>query len=212
MGQLGKYSYPNLGFDEVIRIVRKFSKELKGSASSPHALAELLGQKARSGSFNSKLADLRKYGVLENRGLKLTSLGEKVATPINENEANEAIKEAILNIELWKEIYIRFKENIPETNLPSLLIDITGAKREDVVSQAGIISKIYKEAISHIGKESFEEKYKDMKKQDIDNSPVPENIIELRAGDMHMRLPRTKSNIKLLISFLENMENEGSKK
>lgn len=37
------------------------------------------------------------------------------------------------------------------------------------------------------------------------------NLIELRAGDIYLKLPKTKANIKLFITALQNIENDFKK-
>jgi hypothetical protein len=212
MPKLGKYSYPGLSFDSAIDITRKFSKTMKGEASSSHALAELLGHKLPSGAFNAKLADLRKYGLLEDRGLKITTLGQKIAVPTNDQEYKDSIKESFLKIGLWKELYQKFGTQIPENNLLSLRIDITQADRESCKAQAGTISKLYKEGISYFDKEISESRGHNMPQF---NAPsiASSDTLELISGDVHLKVPKNKINIRLLISALKNMETaEKSKK
>lgn len=212
MTKIGKYSYPDLGFDNAIAIVGKFSKEMKGEASSPHALAELLSHKYPSGAFNAKLADLRKYGLLEDRGLKLTILGQKIAVPTSDQEMKEAIKESFLKIGLWREIYQKFGTKIPESNLLSLLIDITQADRETCKAQAETISKLYKEGVSYFSAGVAESRGHNMPVFDIPTI-TSSDMIELKSGEVHLKLPKNKINIQLLISALKNMETaEKSKK
>ena len=143
--KVGKYDIPNIRLHPTLFEATKTLYEKFGSEEAPDQLtvANLLGHKTdKSGAFISKLADLRAYGLITSRGLKVTDLGKKLTYDPSDEERNNALKEALLNIPLWKELYSRFGRTLPTSNFWVELTKITGleapeAKRiEEIVRNA----------------------------------------------------------------------------
>ncbi len=132
--KVGKYDIPNIRlyptlFEATKTLYEKFTSE---EASDQLTVAKLLGHKTdRSGAFISKLADLRAYGLITSRGLKVTDLGKKLTYDPSDKERNNALKEALLNIPLWKELYSRFGKTLPTSDFWVELTKITGLEAPD---------------------------------------------------------------------------------
>ena len=95
-------------------------------------VAKVLGHKTdKSGGFISKLADLRAYGLLTKRGIKVTDLGKKLTYDPSDEERNKALKEVLLNVPLWKELYSKFGKTPPTSNFWVKLTEITGLEAPD---------------------------------------------------------------------------------
>lgn len=158
------FDYPNIGVEEAIRCAKILVEKLGGEANKPDAYASLLGHKsAKSGTFLVKIGDLRKYGLLEPRGVyKATELAKRITHPLNNDEKQIALNEIIMNIELWKILYNDLKKDYPPDNEFWIhLMNATGKDRSEAIKYADEIRKKYKEAMIH-----FEE---NVKNQDSSN-------------------------------------------
>lgn len=212
MGSIKNFSYPDVKIDEAIRCVRKFKEELKGEATTLDALAGVWGHKSgKSGSFLVKLSDLRKYGLITPKGrLRLTERGDRIATPLNNREFDENLRKMIFSIDLWRKLYERLGGKLPSDNFWIILHEVTGSDRDVAKKNAEKIRKVYIDAITKI------------KTGEIGMTPAtPEfqpsvtpssQLIELRAGDIYMKLPKTDSNIDLVKKALESLKTISQKK
>ena len=150
--KLGNYTIPDMRlfpkiFDAMKLVYETYRFE---EASNEDALAQLLGHKsANSGAWLSKRADMRLYGLLEPRALKITPLAEKL-TYGTEQEKREATKKAVLNIPLWKELNNRFGVELPDSNFWVQLQQITGVDSLEAQKYADFVRKSYLGDISHI--------------------------------------------------------------
>lgn len=113
--KVGKYNipdvrlYPHL-YEATKRIYEEFRSE---EAPNQLTVAQLLDHKSASGAFLMKIASLRAYGLVEKRGIKVTELGKKLTWGASEEEKNEALKQTILNIPLWKEFFSKWGTTLP---------------------------------------------------------------------------------------------------
>jgi len=129
-------------------IYTKFGTE---NIPSTEVLAQALKHKtANSGTFLLKLACLRSYGLLQKRDLAISELGIRLVSSRNSQEKNEALKEAVLNVPLYKEFYDRWGCKIPESNFLDELVRITGLGREEAERLALKVKRAYLEDVRHI--------------------------------------------------------------
>jgi hypothetical protein len=79
-----------------------------GMALSRDQLGAAMGQVPNSGSFNTKVATARIFGVLDAGGGKyqLTELGHEIVDPARQREA---LVQAFLNVPLYRQVYDEFR-------------------------------------------------------------------------------------------------------
>jgi hypothetical protein len=208
MGKIGNFEYPELKVDDAIKSVKIFKEKLNGTTNSLDALAGLWGHKSsKSGTFLTKLADLRKYGLITGRGeLKLTSLAEAIIYPQNESELSKNLKEMIFNVELWRTLYERLGGKMPTQDFWIILQEVAGIDRGTAQKEAEKISKLYVDTITKL---KVERVTMPTTMGEIPLAGVPtQEMIELKSGDIYMRLPKSKSNIDLVISALNNLKSK----
>lgn len=155
--KVGKaYSIPDLRlypiiYNDVKSIYDNYRLE---EAKDEDTVAKLLKHKGASGgAWSGKLADMRMYGLLEPRGIKLTPIAERMCygTP---DSIQQAINEAILNVPLWKELYSRFTTKLSDSEFWVQLQKITGQVSKDAQDVAESVKKAYLEDISHFKAEN----------------------------------------------------------
>jgi hypothetical protein len=156
--KLGSYEIPEYRlFPTMIDATRIIFDKFKGeSAPDNLTVATLWGHKSVSGSVLSKLGALRSYGLIEKRGIKVTDLGKNITYPTNDDEKNESIKQAILNIPLWAELYRKFGVNLPKDNFWVDLKQITGMEAPDSQKLAESVRNAYYDDVKtlNIGEKS----------------------------------------------------------
>ncbi len=158
---VGKYEIPELRLNPILteaakKLYEKFKSE---ETSDTLTVAKLLGHDTdRSGAFLRKLAAMRAYGLVEKRGIKVTELGKKLTYGTTEEEKNEALKEAILNIPLWKEFYGKFGVNLPTENFWVDLSKTTGLEAPDAQKTEKIVRNAYLDDVRYLKVEKETEK------------------------------------------------------
>jgi hypothetical protein len=151
--KVGKYDIPDMRlFPFLYEATKKLYEHFKSEeATDMLTVANLLGhQTDKSGAFIRKLACLRAYGLIEKRGVKVTELGKKLTYGASEEERNAALKEAILNIPLWKEFYTRWGVNLPSSNFWVELTKIAGLEAPDAKKIEQIVRNAYLDDIRYL--------------------------------------------------------------
>lgn len=98
-------NYPSgCSFKESLEIARLVNKV--GGKSNIGFIADNLGVKENTGGFRSKISGAIKYGMIEKKrdAIFLTDIGEKYFHPIRESDKEDALKESILSVPIFKEI------------------------------------------------------------------------------------------------------------
>jgi len=159
--KVGKYDIPNMRLHPNLFEAAKLLYENFKSDEPPDALtvAKVLEhQTDKSGAFISKLADLRAYGLMEKRGMKVTNLGKKLTYDPSEEERNKALKEVLLNIPLWKELFSRFGKTLPTSNFWVELTKITGLEAPDAQKIEENVKNAYLADFQYLKEEKKPEK------------------------------------------------------
>lgn len=151
--KVGKYDVPDMRLypqlaEATKKIYEKFGSE---EATDTLTVAKLLGHKSdRSGSYFRKMSCLRSYGLVDKRGIKVTDVGKRLTYGVTEQERNEALKEALFHIPLWKEFYSRWGKQLPPVNFWVDLAKITGLEAPDAQRIEGNVKSAYLDDIRYL--------------------------------------------------------------
>ena len=241
MAKLGAFEYPDTSLDDAIEMAKKVAKQFKGQDIPKEALATCLGyENASSGTFGQRVADLRRYGVLEGRGkgLRASEAAKALLYP-DPGEYEKTVASMVLRIPLIKALYDHYQGETPTTeDLAIQLRIITGAEREDIARQVPRVRSLFTAANSIIGRKVAEpsggispaaapQKSQDevppMEIQsDRGMAPLPsagplqQGFIELRDPDGHFYArvkndPKAIKRLKKLVDvYLDEEPHEGS--
>lgn len=186
----------------------------KGGDITKEALASTLGHKnIKSGTFSRKVADLKKYGLLEGRGdaYRATDLANKIAFAPTENERNEAVLEMINNIDIIKKLaeVLPHDAAIPENEIRTKLINITKERPDKLQPIMAIVSKLYKDAVPYIGvipMATGQSGYSASQQstQNRPQQPTQEGTILFVADKINLSLTETIPNLELIKTAIEN--------
>jgi len=151
--RVGKYEIPDMRlYPVLVEAVKKIYEKFKSEeATDTLTVAKLLGHKTdKSGAFLRKLACLRAYGLIDKRGIRVTEIGKKLTYGVTEEEKNEALKQAVLNIPLWKELFSKWGAKLPTENFWVDLAKITGLEAPDAQKLEEIVKKAYLDDVRYI--------------------------------------------------------------
>lgn len=154
MGKVGSYSYPDLDPGSAASYAEKLGKHVesvRGRRKKPtevdlgkETVAEILGhESANSGAFNSKVADLRKYGVLQKRGMRITSLGWELYRADDQGKKRELKFEMCRNVPLLDDLYEEFEGREPPENFEQALSSLTGVEEKEVSEVSDHLKRLY---------------------------------------------------------------------
>ena len=125
--KVGKFDIPGYRLDStLLDAAKKIYDTYKAEEGPSKSVAELLGHKSeKSGAYLTKIADLRAYGLLEKRGIRITDLGKRITYGRGE-EKSQALKDAVLNIPLWKIFYETWGTDLPSEDFWAHIGKIVG--------------------------------------------------------------------------------------
>lgn len=164
------------------------------------------------------MADLRKYGLVESRGITATERAKHIVKPFNSNERNEEISKAVTEIKLWHALYKRIGSNIPSSEDFKIHLAEVTKDRDKAISQGDYIRNIYKDAVSFLTKESGITVSKDGSETSLQDKSitgmkgnqtmplVDENMIDGKLGEVYIQMPKNSVSVQIAQKLLEMME------
>lgn len=203
--KIGKYDIPEMRlYPTLVEAAKKIYENFGlNEASDELTVAKLLGHETnKSGAFLYKMSYMRAYGLVEKRGLKATELTKKLTYDPDENERNNALKQILLNIPLWQELYGKFGKTLNTSNLWVELTKIAGLEAPEAQKAQENVRNAYLADFQYLKEEKKPEKGgNDMQGQDnIDtnnaNLPQPKvsaGLEEIKFGD-NLRIWLPKEN------------------
>jgi len=151
-----KYEYPDWRLSPTLveNIKKMYGRFGLNQIEDKKMLAVFLGHKSPSGGFNSKMAAMKTYGLISGRGfVQVTELGKRIAYPDKPNEAYEAVKEAVNNIPLWRELYEKYTSKgveLPDEDFWVDLQTIANLVPDDAKKASKIVRKDYLDDIQYL--------------------------------------------------------------
>jgi len=210
MPKIAQAAYPATTLTDAIGVVDKIAKDFSGRISTG-GLAKALGMAEKGGGFLHKVAALRDYSLVEGRGtLRITPLAERIIFSHSDAEGAAARGEAFLGIDLFQKLFERTQGRVPdEESFAIFLQDITGAKRMDVAKASTRIRRIYADGVEFAKAAAWQTAGGTQDSEEGAETGAPakrstasaENI-EVLAGDVELRLPRTAESIDIIIGVL----------
>lgn len=220
MTKIGNYDPPFFKFSTILKGVEKLVETLKGNVSDEKNFITALGYNSKNGAYLTRVSDMRKYGLLSDRGITATDLANRIVKPLTQKEKKEAINEAINNIGLWKELIKRIgKKDLDEESFRLQLSEITG-DRDKAYKNASSVLTLYRDILQYyddtLSKDT--EKYisnkgdRNIVGEDMEQMQVlePKKIL-LRFEGNNVLLDRSDGNIQILINVLEGLKEKKSK-
>lgn len=151
--RLGNFEIPEVRLiPTTVDTLREISSVKKRSKIASKELAIFLGFKyGTEPHYYRKLHALLGFGLMEGKGIfQISDLGEKVIHPRSDEEKKSALAKAVLNVDLWREIYTVHGKTPREDNFWAVLMDIAKIDPDTAKSNATKILGWYEADVSHI--------------------------------------------------------------
>lgn len=132
-------SYPNASLQEAVDMTLKIKNALGNASFSRDSGAKALGYGGVNGASAAKIAALVHFGLLSRSGnvYRVTSIADRIALPISDDDKNLAIIEAAKSPKLYSTLAAKFNNS----SLPAMLNNI-------LVHDHGINEKVSKKVVS----------------------------------------------------------------
>lgn len=107
MSKMRSPNYPACGLDDAVAMARSFwTKEQSTAVSSEVAAKAIGGYQTLSGPARTALAALKKFGLLseDKHGVRISPLALRILHPESDEDRIEALQEAALKPELFKQL------------------------------------------------------------------------------------------------------------
>ena len=156
---------------------------------------------------------MRKYGLLEPRGdIKATALAKKIVHPLNEQEKTESINKMVMSVELWRLLYQKIGKSYPQdSEFWSFIMEVANCERSEAIKEADKIRKKYKEAMVYYKEvegqidDTSTQSTQQVNKPEQAQKPITltENMIEAKAGNVYVALPRDAKSIEVAKKLID---------
>jgi len=147
--------YPAISLSKTVEFLKSVKEKIGNREISRSMLANVFGVKPSSGDFSTKLAALAHFGLIEKGtgGIKISSRGIRILSPLNEEERKGALLEAFREPSLYKEIIAKWGGIALPPNFERVLHRNYGITEEAAprACEAFMKSAAYAEAIGSDG-------------------------------------------------------------
>lgn len=227
MEKIGDFEYPVLAsFADAISITNEALK--RGGIISIKDTAEKLGYaikqgQAVSGTIYKRLDDLCMFGLLkrERGGLRATNLGQDALHPHDKLKASTGKAAALRKIPIINKAYNELNGKIPEREAFSANLEkLTSVSWLEAQKHAQSLRKLFIEAFSYLRSAEGlpplvqvgeSEARGEIKMPEV-SAPLESSSFDIRAGEIFIRIPKTKKALikarKLLDLFEDEIEDK----
>lgn len=216
MAQIGEMKYCELTVDDAIAAADVLVNDFGGEVGSEEAWAQAIGHSsANSGSYYTKMADLRRYGILPSRGIEATELARRVANPPNERGRAQAVFDMLTEVDILSEIWDSLNGGEPPEDFWRVLVEITETNPKEAKEASGPIQDQYrrmKQANERIEETetSVEEEKTPQSTAESQGAFGPQGAaIYVKVGSNELRLDEVNDRyIEIAEDFLDRLKSE----
>ncbi len=218
MSKIGDFRFPDIALSDAIKVAELVIRQFRGAITTS-GLAEALGMAERGGGFLHKMAAMRDYGLMEGRGeLRTTALAESIVLPDISGESSKAAVEAFTRVELFGKLDERLGDEIPDAERFAIILGEITRDRINARRRARTIRRYYADYVNYLRAahaSGIWDESRDAQQTPAESQarrvPRPEGSrapIELKAGNMHLSLPRSVASIDIIESALRVLRQE----
>lgn len=112
-------AYPSMSLREAVDRVGALHKVIGTHATSREMVAKGLGYSSLSGASATTISAINKYGLIEGRGddVKVSDRAMAILHPHSDAERRQALRDAALEPDLFRELHDRFPGDTPNADL-----------------------------------------------------------------------------------------------
>ncbi len=151
MPKIGRYDVPFFDLDSAVEKLRKIHDVLRKDDMDRDVVASTLDMSMTGGGFSYLVSSMEKFGLIKTGGGKLTiTEAGKLILYGNESERKEALSQAVLNVELFNEIYSQYGRDATLEQIKGHLRQYGNVPLERAQNLAEKVDKIYKNVVNYI--------------------------------------------------------------
>lgn len=207
--------YPELRATDAIDIAKKLVASFKSNPINMQAFAQATGYSLKSSGLHKKIADLKRYGLLDGRGdvMYASELAKRIGAQKDQKDYNEAVSEMAINIPLFKQLHEVFLANTnpQETDFFTQLLNITHVDQAELKPISEEIRKLYIDAVRYISMKTattqMQQNEMPYKKATISLEPTldpnAENVVAFRAKGIELSVIDDKEHLQKAKAFIE---------
>jgi len=114
-----KTQFPYYHLADAVKVATAIHVKAGGECSRAQLAALLDHKSVRSGAFLSRVAGAKMFGLIQKAdgsNLRVTSRGEKIVAPVDEQQTTAAKVEAFLAVELFKKVFDKYQgKTLPDS-------------------------------------------------------------------------------------------------
>jgi len=217
----GKYEYPFFDVDFVLKKLREIRDTAGTDTVSRETVAETLHMAPKGGGFTYLMAAMEKYGFIQTGGgnVVITERG-KIALYGEPREIEQAKSQAVLNVELFRDIANQFGRNPQGEQIKIFLREKANVDIAKAQKIAPKVTAIYKKVSKYITSaerlappQESRLQIPSQGRSDKITMVQPESsvveLLKIQFGDVYIQIPsdaKSLDSIKLAKDALEFME------
>ena len=193
--KLGTHELPNHRlFPSLTEYTKAVYDNFGTEPRSRDLIAPLLGHRGIGGAFYAKLRGMMAYGLLQGRRTySVTELGRRITYPTNKKEEAEAIKDAVLRIPLWAQLFKKYGQDLPTEKLWVSLMDFTGVTGREAKDAEKEVRAAYQDDIRRVPWDLLREEEGlagESAQEAEDLEGVSPDMVSFNFQNIQIRLPR----------------------
>lgn len=207
VGSIKGQKYPDISAREAVEIVDSLVTTFDGAPSDRDAFAREIGhESAASGAFKTKIADVRRYGLLPSRGLEPTELAESVVAPQDDESERAALFRAYRNVPILDRLYGRLGGQSIDGDVSDVLADLTGSSPDEAAAAAADLEPLYARMRRYAPDDAERERPAEER---AEAAATPGDGVVVRVGDDRLVLAEVSdANLELARLFVEAKQGE----
>lgn len=210
MAKIGSYDYPKTQIGTLLKATEVLVLKFGGEAKDEKTFAEAIGHSTtNSGGYQTKIADLRRYGFMEARTFVATPRAKHIVQPLTQGERSTNLSEAVLSVPLWRDLHKKLGKNTTSVeDFRIQLVQITG-DRDRAMADGEAIQNLYLDAIQHIGEgpvQSSTAQSESETAKEPRSAASTTQLTEAKSGDVRITLPKTAKSIEIARKLLDVLE------
>ena len=220
MPKAGKYDFPFYDVDSMVKKLKQVRETAGIDTVKRETVAETLHMAKKGGGFTYLIAAMENYGLIQTGGgnITLTERG-KLAVFGEPREIEQAKQQAVLNVELFRDIAKQFGKNPQDDQIKIFLREKANVEIAKAQKIAPRVTTIYKKVSKYItSAEKLAPPTQEPKvgvpsfgRSDQIMQPEPSvvELLKIQFGDVYIQIPsdaKSLDSIKLAKDALEFME------
>lgn len=203
MGRIGLYEYPDITLSECLVIGTRISKNFNGLISR-RDLAATLGLSDRGGRFALVTGSLRRWSIVEGRGiLQLTTNALKSLNSVTIEESISSRSQLVASVPFFSKLVANINElPVDDVTLASIIENITDGNTLEIEKQLPKIQKLLRDVSQYVPSLTESSCANPNQSMLTTKKAINNSQIQLKFSGGNLSLGETADNIEVIIALL----------